>query len=480
MFITVGFRAMSAKTLYDKLWDAHVVRQEDDGTALIYIDRQLLHEVTSPQAFEGLRLAGRKPWRIDTNLATCDHNVPTTELTGGAESIVDPVSRIQVVTLGMNAREFGITEFGMGDIRQGIVHVVGPEEGATLPGMTVVCGDSHTATHGALGALAHGIGTSEVEHVLATQCLIQKKMKNMLIKVDGKLQPGVTPKDVVLAIIGKIGTAGGNGHAIEFGGQVFRDMSIEGRMTVCNMAIEAGARVGLVGVDEKTIEYVQGRPYAPKGDDWDAAVTAWMDLKSDEDAAFDKVVEIDGSKIEPQVSWGTSPEMVLDVNGKVPNPANESDAVKAGGIERALKYMGLEADMPIKDIPVDFVFIGSCTNSRIEDFRAAAEVLKGRKISDKVEQALAVPGSGLVKQQAEQEGLDKIFIEAGFEWRNPGCSMCLAMNADKLPTGKHCASTSNRNFEGRQGAGGRTHLVSPEMAAAAAVAGHFVDVRDYL
>ncbi|WP_321326871.1 3-isopropylmalate dehydratase large subunit [Thiomicrorhabdus sp.] len=471
---------MSAKTLYDKLWDAHVVRQEDDGTALIYIDRQLLHEVTSPQAFEGLRLAGRKPWRIDTNLATCDHNVPTTELTGGAESIVDPVSRIQVVTLGMNAREFGITEFGMGDIRQGIVHVVGPEEGATLPGMTVVCGDSHTATHGALGALAHGIGTSEVEHVLATQCLIQKKMKNMLIKVDGKLQPGVTPKDVVLAIIGKIGTAGGNGHAIEFGGQVFRDMSIEGRMTVCNMAIEAGARVGLVGVDEKTIEYVQGRPYAPKGDDWDAAVTAWMDLKSDEDAAFDKVVEIDGSKIEPQVSWGTSPEMVLDVNGKVPNPANESDAVKAGGIERALKYMGLEADMPIKDIPVDFVFIGSCTNSRIEDFRAAAEVLKGRKISDKVEQALAVPGSGLVKQQAEQEGLDKIFIEAGFEWRNPGCSMCLAMNADKLPTGKHCASTSNRNFEGRQGAGGRTHLVSPEMAAAAAVAGHFVDVRDYL
>ncbi|WEJ61919.1 3-isopropylmalate dehydratase large subunit [Thiomicrorhabdus lithotrophica] len=471
---------MSAKTLYDKLWDAHIVRQEDDGTALIYIDRQLLHEVTSPQAFEGLRLAGRKPWRIDTNLATCDHNVPTTELTGGAESIVDPVSRIQVVTLGMNAREFGITEFGMGDIRQGIVHVVGPEEGATLPGMTVVCGDSHTATHGALGALAHGIGTSEVEHVLATQCLIQKKMKNMLIKVDGKLQPGVTPKDVVLAIIGKIGTAGGNGHAMEFGGQVFRDMSVEGRMTVCNMAIEAGARVGLVGVDEKTVEYVQGRPYAPKGDDWDAAVIAWMDLKSDEDAVFDKVVEIDGSKIEPQVSWGTSPEMVLDVNGKVPNPSNEADPVKAGGIERALKYMGLEADMPIKDIPVDYVFIGSCTNSRIEDFRAAAAVLKGRKISDKVEQALVVPGSGLVKQQAEQEGLDKIFIEAGFEWRNPGCSMCLAMNADKLPTGKHCASTSNRNFEGRQGAGGRTHLVSPEMAAAAAVAGHFVDVRDYL
>lgn len=471
---------MSAKTLYDKLWDAHLVRQEDDGTALIYIDRQLLHEVTSPQAFEGLRLAGRKPWRIDTNLATCDHNVPTTDLTGGVASITDSVSRIQVETLGINTKEFGITEFGMGDIRQGIVHVVGPEEGATLPGMTVVCGDSHTATHGALGALAHGIGTSEVEHVLATQCLIQKKMKNMLVKVEGTLSPGVTPKDVVLAIIGKIGTAGGNGHAIEFGGQVFRDMSLEGRMTVCNMAIEAGARVGLVAVDEKTIEYVKGRPFAPKGDHWELAVKAWQDLKSDDGAVFDKVVEMDGSKIEPQVSWGTSPEMVLDVNGKVPNPANESDPVKAGGIERALAYMGLEADMLIKDIPVDYVFIGSCTNSRIEDFRAAAAVLKGRKISDKVEQALAVPGSGLVKQQAEQEGLDKIFIEAGFEWRNPGCSMCLAMNADKLPTGKHCASTSNRNFEGRQGAGGRTHLVSPEMAAAAAVAGHFTDVRDYL
>ncbi|MEA1988839.1 MAG: 3-isopropylmalate dehydratase large subunit [Pseudomonadota bacterium] len=471
---------MSAKTLYDKLWDAHVVRQEDDGTALIYIDRQLLHEVTSPQAFEGLRLANRKPWRIDTNLATPDHNVPTTDLTGGVASIKDPVSRIQVETLGMNAREFGITEFAMGDIRQGIVHVVGPEEGATLPGMTLVCGDSHTATHGALGALAHGVGTSEVEHVLATQCLIQKKMKNMLITVDGKLQPGVGPKDVVLAIIGKIGTAGGNGHAIEFGGQVFRDMSIEGRMTVCNMAIEAGARVGLVAVDDKTIDYVEGRPFAPKGDEWDAAVVAWQDLKSDENAHFDTVVEMDGSVIEPQVSWGTSPEMVVDINGHVPNPAKEADSVKAGGIERALKYMGLEADIPVKDIPVDYVFIGSCTNSRIEDFRAAAAVLKGRKVSDKVEQALAVPGSGLVKQQAEQEGLDKIFIEAGFEWRNPGCSMCLAMNADKLPTGKHCASTSNRNFEGRQGAGGRTHLVSPEMAAAAAVAGHFVDVRDYL
>lgn len=471
---------MSAKTLYDKLWDAHIVRQDDDGTALIYIDRQLLHEVTSPQAFEGLRIAHRKPWRIDTNLATPDHNVPTTDLSNGIASITDPVSRIQVETLGMNTREFGITEYAMGDIRQGIVHVIGPESGATLPGMTVVCGDSHTATHGALGALAHGIGTSEVEHVLATQCLIQKKMKNMLVKVDGKLSAGVTPKDVVLAIIGKIGTAGGNGHAIEFGGQVFRDMSVEGRMTVCNMAIEGGARVGLVAVDEKTIEYVQGRPFAPKGDQWDMAVTAWMDLTSDADALFDKVVELDGSTIEPQVTWGTSPEMVLDVNGKVPNPANEMDVVKADGIRRALAYMGLEADMAIKDIPAEYVFIGSCTNSRIEDFRAAAAVLKGRKISDKVELALVVPGSGLVKQQAEAEGLDKIFIEAGFEWRNPGCSMCLAMNADKLPTGKHCASTSNRNFEGRQGAGGRTHLVSPEMAAAAAIAGHFVDVRDYI
>lgn len=471
---------MAGKTLYDKLWDAHVVRQEEDGTALIYIDRQLLHEVTSPQAFEGLRLAHRKPWRVETNLATCDHNVPTTELKGGPETIEDPVSRIQVITLGKNAKEFGITEFGMGDPRQGIVHVVGPEEGATLPGMTVVCGDSHTATHGALGALAHGIGTSEVEHVMATQCLIQKKMKNMLIKIDGQLQPGVTPKDVVLAIIGKIGTAGGTGCAMEFGGQVFRDMSVEGRMTVCNMAIEAGARVGLVGVDEKTIEYVKGRPFAPKGEQWALAVEAWKELHSDDDAQFDIVVEMDGSQIEPQVSWGTSPEMVLDINGIVPNPDKETDPVKANGIRRALDYMGLKADMPVKDIPVEYVFIGSCTNSRIEDLRAAASVLKGKKISDKVELAIAVPGSGLVKQQAEQEGLDKIFIEAGFEWRNPGCSMCLAMNADRLPAGKHCASTSNRNFEGRQGAGGRTHLVSPEMAAAAAVAGHFVDVRDYL
>ncbi|MBO1927440.1 3-isopropylmalate dehydratase large subunit [Thiomicrorhabdus sp. 6S2-11] len=471
---------MAGKTLYDKLWDDHVVRQEEDGTALIYIDRQLLHEVTSPQAFEGLRIAGRKPWRIEANLATCDHNVPTTELKGGAETIEDPISRIQVVTLGMNTKEFGITEFGMGDPRQGIVHVVGPEEGKTLPGSTLVCGDSHTATHGALGALAHGIGTSEVEHVLATQCLIQKKMKNMLVKVDGQLKPGVTPKDVILAIIGKIGTAGGTGYAIEFGGQVFRDMSIEGRMTVCNMAIEGGARVGLVAVDDKTVEYVKGRPFAPTGANWDMAVEAWQDLHSDDDAEFDCVVEMNGADIEPQVSWGTSPEMVLGVDGVIPDPEKEADPVKATSIRNALKYMGLAAGTAIKDIPAEYIFIGSCTNSRIEDLRAAAEVLKGRKISDKVELAIAVPGSGLVKEQAEAEGLDKIFIEAGFEWRNPGCSMCLAMNADRLPSGKHCASTSNRNFEGRQGAGGRTHLVSPEMAAAAAVEGHFVDVRDML
>ncbi len=470
---------MSMKTLYDKLWERHVVHEEEDGTALIYIDRQLLHEVTSPQAFEGLRLANRKPWRIGANLATPDHNVPTTDF-NSVEDIVDPVSRLQVQTLNLNTTEFGITEFGICDIRQGIVHVVGPEEGATLPGMTLVCGDSHTATHGALGVLAHGVGTSEVEHVLATQCLIQKKMKNMLVEVNGHLLLGVTPKDVVLAIIGKIGTAGGNSHAIEFGGQVFRDMSVEGRMTVCNMAIEAGARVGMVAVDDKTVEYVKGRPSAPKGKQWDLAVESWKDLKSDKDAVFDKVVTMQGEDIEPQVSWGTSPEMVVNINATVPNPANEVDAVKAAGIQRALDYMGLQADMRITDIPAEYIFIGSCTNSRIEDFRAAAKVLKGRKISPLVEQALAVPGSGLVKKQAEEEGLDKIFIDAGFEWRNPGCSMCLAMNADKLPYGKHCASTSNRNFEGRQGAGGRTHLVSPEMAAAAAIAGHFVDVRPML
>lgn len=471
---------MKPRTLYDKLWDAHLVKQRDDGSALIYIDRHIVHEVTSPQAFEGLRIAGRKPWRVDSILATPDHNVPTTskERSSGVEGIEDPVSKIQVKTLDDNCDSFGITEFKINDRRQGIVHVVGPESGACLPGMTVVCGDSHTATNGALGALAHGIGTSEVEHVLATQCLVAKKMKNMLVKVDGKLGAGVTPKDVVLAIIGKIGTAGGNGSAIEFGGQVFRDMSMEGRMTVCNMAIEAGARAGMVAVDQTTIDYVKGRDFAPKGGDWEAAVTAWAEFKSDEDAVFDKVVEIDGSAIKPQVSWGTSPEMVTDVDAFVPNPAEENDAVKKAGMERALEYMGLRAGQKISEIPLDRVFIGSCTNSRIEDMRAAAAVVKGRQKATSIKEAIVVPGSGLVKAQAEAEGLDQIFIDAGLEWREPGCSMCLAMNADKLGAGEHCASTSNRNFEGRQGYGGRTHLVSPEMAAAAAIAGHFVDVRE--
>ncbi|GAA5316827.1 MAG: 3-isopropylmalate dehydratase large subunit [Candidatus Pelagadaptatus aseana] len=471
---------MAGKTLYDKLWDAHLVRARDDGSALIYIDRHIIHEVTTPQAFEGLRMADRKPWRVDSILATPDHNVPTTskERASGVQGIEDSVSRIQVQTLDDNCDEFGITEFKINDRRQGIVHVIGPETGACLPGMTIVCGDSHTATNGALGALAHGIGTSEVEHVMATQCLVAKKMKNLLIKVEGQLGAGVTSKDVVLAIIGEIGTAGGTGYAMEFGGQVFRDMSMEGRMTVCNMAIEAGARAGMVAVDDTTIDYVNGRTYAPKGDQWEAAVADWRNLVSDDDAVFDKVVEIDGSQIKPQVSWGTSPEMVLPVDASVPNPANESDAVKKAGIERALEYMGLEADQKITDIKVDRVFIGSCTNSRIEDVRAAAEVAKGRKVAGNVIQALVVPGSGEVKAQAEEEGLDKILVEAGFEWREPGCSMCLAMNADKLGNGEHCASTSNRNFEGRQGYGGRTHLVSPAMAAAAAVAGHFVDVRD--
>ncbi|RDE24464.1 3-isopropylmalate dehydratase large subunit [Motiliproteus coralliicola] len=473
---------MAGKTLYDKLWDDHLVRQQEDGSALIYIDRQLLHEVTSPQAFEGLRLAGRQPWRLDANLATPDHNVPTTvaERKIGVDGIEDPVSKIQVTTLDSNCDEFGITEFKMQDIRQGIVHVVGPEQGATLPGMTVVCGDSHTATHGAFGALAHGIGTSEVEHVLATQCLIAKKMKNMLVRVDGQLGKGVTAKDVVLAIIGKIGTAGGTGCAIEFGGEAIQSLSMEGRMTVCNMAIEAGARVGLVAVDQNTIDYVEGRPFAPKGADWDKAVEAWKQLHSDADAQFDEVVVLNGAEIEPQVTWGTSPEMVVGVAAQVPDPAQESDPVKQQGIERALEYMGLNANQAITDIQLDRVFIGSCTNSRIEDLREAAEVVKGRKVAASLKQALVVPGSGLVKQQAEQEGLDKIFVEAGLEWREPGCSMCLAMNADKLGQGEHCASTSNRNFEGRQGFGGRTHLVSPAMAAAAAVAGHFVDVREML
>lgn len=472
---------MTAKTLYDKLWDAHLVKQRDDGSALIYIDRHIVHEVTSPQAFEGLRLAGRKPWRVDSILATPDHNVPTTvkERASGVDGIEDPVSKIQVKTLDDNCDSFGITEFKINDRRQGIVHVVGPESGACLPGMTVVCGDSHTATNGALGALAHGIGTSEVEHVLATQCLVAKKMKNMLVKVDGQLGKGVTPKDVVLAIIGKIGTAGGNGCAIEFGGQVFRDMSMEGRMTVCNMAIEAGARAGMVAVDQTTIDYVKGRDFAPKAEHWDAAVAQWRDLVSDKGAEFDIVVEMDGASIKPQVSWGTSPEMVTDIDSSVPDPEQESDPVKKTGMIRALEYMGLQAGQKIKDITLDKVFIGSCTNSRIEDMRAAAAVVKGRKKADTVKEAIVVPGSGLVKAQAEAEGLDKIFIDAGLEWREPGCSMCLAMNADKLGAGEHCASTSNRNFEGRQGYGGRTHLVSPEMAAAAAIAGHFVDVRDF-
>ncbi|RJG13801.1 3-isopropylmalate dehydratase large subunit [Pseudomonas cavernicola] len=470
---------MAGKTLYDKLWDAHEVKRRDDGSSLIYIDRHILHEVTSPQAFEGLRLAGRKPWRIDANIATPDHNVPTTlaERKGGIAAIADEVSRIQVQTLDDNCDEFGILEFKMNDVRQGIVHVIGPEQGATLPGMTVVCGDSHTSTHGAFGALAHGIGTSEVEHVLATQCLVAKKMKNMLVKVEGQLSFGVTAKDIVLAIIGKIGTAGGNGHALEFAGSAIRDLSIEGRMTICNMAIEAGARVGLVAADEKTVAYIEGRPFAPKGADWDAAVEAWKDLVSDADAVFDTVVELDAAQIKPQVTWGTSPEMVLPVDAYVPDPSKEADPVKKDSIERALKYMGLAANQAITDIHLDRVFIGSCTNSRIEDLRAAAAIAKGRKVASTVKQAMVVPGSGLVKAQAEQEGLHTIFIEAGFEWREPGCSMCLAMNPDKLGSGEHCASTSNRNFEGRQGAGGRTHLVSPAMAAAAAVTGRFIDVR---
>ncbi len=473
---------MAGKTLYDKLWEMHEVKRRDDGSSLIYIDRHILHEVTSPQAFEGLRLAKRKPWRIDSNIATPDHNVPTTkkERDGGIAAIADNVSRIQVQTLDDNCDEYGILQFKMNDVRQGIVHVIGPEQGATLPGMTVVCGDSHTSTHGAFGALAHGIGTSEVEHVLATQCLVAKKMKNMQVRVEGKVPAGVTAKDIVLAIIGKIGTAGGNGHALEFAGSAIRELSMEGRMTVCNMSIEAGARVGMVAVDQKTIDYVEGRPYSPKGADWDAAIATWQDLVSDDDAHFDTIVEMRAEDIIPQVSWGTSPEMVLPVDANVPDPAKEADPTKRDSITRALKYMGLQANQAITDIKVDRVFIGSCTNSRIEDLRAAAEVAKGRKVASNVIQALVVPGSGLVKQQAEKEGLDKIFLDAGFEWREPGCSMCLAMNPDKLGSGEHCASTSNRNFEGRQGNGGRTHLVSPAMAAAAAVKGHFVDVRELM
>jgi len=467
---------MSAKTLYDKLWDDHVVSTEEDGSSLIYIDRQLIHEVTSPQAFEGLRIANRIPWRTARNLAVADHNVPTTDRSVG---IADPVSRLQVETLEKNCAEFGITEFDMSDIRQGIVHVVGPEQGATLPGMTIVCGDSHTSTHGASGALAFGIGTSEVEHALATQCLTQKKSKNFLIKVNGYVSAGITAKDIVLAIIGEIGTAGGTGYAIEFAGTAITELSMEGRMTVCNMAIEAGARAGLIAVDDITIDYYRDRPYAPKGEHWFMAERLWHNLHSDPGARFDKVVEVNASLIKPQVTWGTSPEMVVAIDAKIPDPVDEFDLIKQQSIQNALQYMGLEAGQAITGIAIDKVFIGSCTNSRIEDLRAAASVVEGKQRANNVKLALVVPGSGLIKQQAEQEGLDKIFIAAGFEWREPGCSMCLAMNADKLAAGERCASTSNRNFEGRQGYGGRTHLVSPAMAAAAGIAGHFVDVRDW-
>jgi 3-isopropylmalate/(R)-2-methylmalate dehydratase large subunit len=462
-----------AKTLYDKLFDSHVVREEN-GTALLYIDRHLVHEVTSPQAFEGLKLAARKVWRTGSILAVPDHNVPTTDR---GQGIADPISRLQVETLDNNCTEFGITEFHMNDARQGIVHVIGPEQGATLPGMTVVCGDSHTSTHGAFGALAHGIGTSEVEHVLATQCLVTKKSKAMLVRVEGRLGNGVTAKDMALAIIGRIGTAGGTGYAIEFAGSAVRELSMEGRMTLCNMAIEAGARAGMVAVDDTTVSYIKGRPYAPRADQWDAAVAYWHTLRSDEGAKFDAVIELNAAEIQPQVTWGTSPEMVTSIGGNVPDPAREADSTKRDSIERALEYMGLRANMPITEISIDKVFIGSCTNSRIEDLRAAAAIARGKHVAANVKLAMVVPGSGLVKAQAEREGLDKVFMEAGFEWREPGCSMCLAMNADRLEPGERCASTSNRNFEGRQGQGGRTHLVSPEMAAAAAVAGHFVDVR---
>ena len=481
---------MSGRTLYDKLWDEHVVHTEEDGTSVLYIDRHLVHEVTSPQAFEGLRIAGRKVWRVSSVVATADHNTPTTGWSDGYDGIRDPISRLQVQTLDANIKAHGAAAyFPFLDKRQGIVHVIGPEQGATLPGMTVVCGDSHTSTHGAFGALAHGIGTSEVEHVMATQTLLAKKAKNLLVKVDGALQRGVTAKDIVLAIIGRIGTAGGTGYTIEFGGAAIRALSIEGRMTVCNMAIEAGARAGLVAVDEKTIDYVKGRPFAPGtdattgrfvgGPEWEQAVAHWRTLHSDADASFDAVVELDAAQIRPQVTWGTSPEMVLSIEDRVPDPDKEKDAVKRGAIERALTYMGLTPNKPIADILVDKIFIGSCTNSRIEDLREAAAVVRkaGGRVAANVKVAMVVPGSGLVKAQAEAEGLHEIFRGAGFEWREPGCSMCLAMNADRLEPGERCASTSNRNFEGRQGAGGRTHLVSPAMAAAAALAGHFVDVR---
>jgi 3-isopropylmalate/(R)-2-methylmalate dehydratase large subunit len=465
-----------SRTLYDKLWDEHVICAEEDGTATLYIDRHLLHEVTSPQAFEGLILAKRPVWRISANLAVSDHNVPTTDR---SEGIADPISKLQVDTLDQNCTSFGITQFKMNDLRQGIVHVIGPEQGATLPGMTVVCGDSHTSTHGAFGALAFGIGTSEVEHVLATQTLLMKKSKNMLVRVEGRLQPGVTAKDIVLAVIGKIGTAGGTGYTIEFAGEAIRNLSMEGRMTICNMAIEAGARAGLVAVDETTIDYIQGRPYAPSGEILRHAVQYWRTLHSDADAKFDQVVELRAEEIQPQVTWGTSPEMVLPISERVPDPEKERDPNKRSAMERALQYMNLTPNTLLSSIPIDKVFIGSCTNSRIEDLRAAAKVVDrlGKKVSPTIKLAMVVPGSGLVKAQAEREGLDRVFKAAGFEWREPGCSMCLAMNSDRLEPGERCASTSNRNFEGRQGAGGRTHLVSPAMAAAAAIEGHFVDVR---
>lgn len=462
------------KTLYDKLWESHIVHADEDGTAILYIDRHLLHEVTSPQAFEGLRLAGRQPWRLSANLMVADHNVPTTNRINGID---DPTSRLQVETLDANAKKYDLTYFGMNDKRQGIVHVIGPEQGATLPGMTVVCGDSHTSTHGAFACLAHGIGTSEVEHVLATQTLIAKKSKSMLVQVDGAMPPGVTAKDIVLAIIGKIGTAGGTGYAIEFAGSTIRSLSMEGRMTVCNMAIEAGARAGMVAADQTTIDYVKGRPFSPVGPHWDRAVEYWRTLHTDAGAKFDMVVTLNAADVKPQVTWGTSPEMVVSIDSRVPDPDQEKDPVKRDAMEKALAYMALKPNTAIEDIRIDKVFIGSCTNSRIEDLRAAAAVVRGKFRASNVKLAMVVPGSGLVKDQAEREGLDQIFRDAGFEWREPGCSMCLAMNADRLEPGERCASTSNRNFEGRQGQGGRTHLVSPAMAAAAGIAGHFVDVR---
>ncbi|MCH7879958.1 MAG: 3-isopropylmalate dehydratase large subunit [Proteobacteria bacterium] len=466
---------MAAQTLYDKIWAAHEVRCDADGTALLYIDRHLVHEVTSPQAFDGLQMAGRGLWRKESILAVPDHNIPTKDLENG---ITDKVSRLQVETLDQNCDRYGLVEFKMGDSRQGIVHVIGPEQGAILPGMTVVCGDSHTTTHGAFGALAFGIGTSEVEHVMATQCLIQNKAKNMRVTIDGPVADSITAKDIVLRIIAEIGIAGGTGHTIEFAGEAITNLSMEGRMTLCNMTIEAGARAGLVACDQTTIDYIRGRPFSPSGENWDRAVAYWQTLHSDQDAGFDREVHIDGASIEPQITWGTSPEMVITVNDMIPDPATEPDEIKSGGMQRALAYMGLQANVPINQVKLDKIFIGSCTNARIEDLRAAAQVAKGRKVADNIKLAMVVPGSRLVKQQAESEGLDRIFIDAGFEWREPGCSMCLAMNDDRLEPGERCASTSNRNFEGRQGQGGRTHLVSPAMAAAAAVKGHFIDVRD--